>query len=199
MKQIIQILAVSLLTLLNCVGQIVTQNDYNKVRANKEKSIFQNVDKGIFSGVTNGYLQLQNGKDTLVLDFQASRTTLNVVPDSECDVNTKTYSTQTTSGRTTLIYHIYNLGNILRFNLNGFNYSIGSTDGASDTPISGLIFNYCSENTTEFLTLYVSSPLKLTTEEEIMRQQKVNYPEAKRLAKSITILPGSTLILTIKK
>jgi hypothetical protein len=115
------------------------------------------------------------------------------------DKSTKKYSTQTTSGKTTLTYEIYALANILTINLNGLTYRIGIIDGASDMPILGLNFNYCSENGTEFLTLFVTKPLELTTTRELMKQKNITYPEAQKLAKTITILSGSTLILTIKK
>ena len=201
MKQTIYILYLTLLTLTSAFGQIVNDSIYNSWWANKDKSIFQTVDKGTFSGTTNGYIQFKNGKDTLVLDFQASKTTLTVIhdPNEMYDKSTKKYATQTTSGQTNLSYEIYALANILTINLNGLPYRIGNIDGASDMPISGLNFNYCSENRTEFLTLYVTNPLELATTSELMKQKSITYTEAQKVAKTITILPGSTLILTIKK
>ncbi len=201
MKHIIHILTLTLLAVINSFGQTVTDSIYNSWCANKHKSIFQTVDKGSFSGTTSGYIQIKNGNDTLVLDFQTSKTTLSVIHDPEemYDKSTKNYSTQTTNGKTTLTYEVYSLANILTLNLNGSIYSVGIIDGASDTPIFGLNFNYCSEKTTEFLTLYVTKQLVLTTLRDLMRTQKISYPEAQKLAKAITILPGSTLILTINK
>ena len=201
MKQMIYILTLTFLTVTSGFGQPVTDSIYNSWWANKDNSIFQTVDKGIFSGITHGYFQLINGKDTLVLDFQMSKTKLNVIhdPNEMYDKSTKKYSTQTTSGKTTLTYEVYALANILTINLNGLTYRIGTIDGASDMPIFGLTFNYCSDKETEFLTLFVTKPLELTTAREIMKQKKINYPEAQKLAKSITILPGSTLILTLNK
>jgi len=119
MKQTVYILTLMLLTVTNSYGQTVTDSIYNSWWANKDKSIFQTVDKGIFSGTTNGYIQLKNGNDTLVLDFQTSKTTLNVIHDPEemYDKSTKKYSTQTTSGKTTLTYEVYALANILTINL----------------------------------------------------------------------------------
>ncbi len=201
MKQTIYVLTLTLLTLTSAFGQTVNDSIYNSWWANKDKSIFQTVDKGTFSGTTNGYIQLKDGKDTLVLDFQGSKTTLTVThdPNEMYDKSTKKYSTQTTSGKTALTYEIYALANILTINLNGLTYRIGIIDGASDMPILGLNFNYCSEKGTEFLTLLVTKPLELTTTRELMKQKNITYPEAQKLAKTITILPGSTLILTIKK
>lgn len=189
------------MTVTNCVGQAVNDSIYKSWWSNKDNSIFQTVDKGTFSGMTNGYIQLKNGQDTLVLDFQTSKTTLTVIhdPDEMYDKSTKKYFTQTTSDKTTLTYEIYALANILTVNLNGLTYRIGIIDGASDMPILGLNFNYCSDKGTEFLTLFVTKPLELTTTRELMKQKNINYLEAQKLAKTITILPGSTLILTIKK
>lgn len=201
MKQAIYILALTFLTVTSSFGQTFNDSIYATWWSNKEKSIFQSVDKGTFSGMTNGYIQLKNEKDTLVLDFQNSKTTLNVIhdPDEMYDKSTKEYSTQTTSGKTSLTYEIYALANILSIKLNGLTYRIGIIDGACDMPIPGLDFNYCSDKETEFLTLFVRNPLELTTTREIMEQKNVNYPEAQKLAKIITILPGSTLIFIINK
>lgn len=201
MKHTIYILILTLLTKTSGFGQTVSDTIYNIWWANKAKSIFQTVDKGTFIGATNGYIQLKNEKDTLVLDFQTCKTTLTVIhdPNEMYDKSTKKYSTQTTSGKTTLTYEIYALANILTIKLNGLTYRIGIIDGASDMPIPGLTFNYCSNKETEFLTLFVTKPIELTTTREIKKQKDINDPEAQKLANTITILPGSTLILTINK
>jgi hypothetical protein len=201
MKNKIYILTLTILTVTKAFGQTVNDSIYQSWWANKNQSIFQSVDKGTFSGLTNGFIQLINGKDTLVLDFQTSKTILNVVHDPEemYDKSTKKYSTQTTSGKTTLTYEVYALANNLAINLNGLTYSIGTIDGASDMPILGLTFNYCSDKTIEFLTLFVTKPLELTTIKDLMEKKNINYPEAQKLAKTITLLPGSTLILTLNK
>lgn len=201
MKQTFYLLALTLLTITKSMGQVMDESFYNSLALNKSKSIFQTVDNGTFSGITNGYIQLKNGKDTLVLDFQISKTTLAVIHDPQemYDKSTKKYSTQTTSGKTVLNYDIYALANILAINLNGFTYSIGVIDGAADMPILGLNFNYCADNKTEFLTLFVIKPLELTATRDLIRQKNITYTEAQKLAKTITVLPGSTLILTINK
>jgi len=201
MKQIIYILILTLLSIANGFGQTVTDSVYTIWLTKKGKSIFQSVDKGTFSGTTNGYVEIKNENDTLVLDFQTCKTTLNVIPDPNevYDKSTKKYSTQTTSGKTKLTYEIYALANILTIYLNGAEYRIGIIDGASDIPIFGLTFNYFANKGTEFLTLLVTKPLELATTREVMKQKNINYPEAQKLAKTITILPGSTLLLTIKK
>ncbi len=201
MKQKIYILTLALLTATYSFGQAVSDSIYNSWEANKKKSIFQSVDNGTFTGVANGYVQLKNEKDTLVLDFQTSNAILTIIhdPNEMYDKSTKKYSTQTTSGKTTLTYENYALANILTVTLNGQTYRIGIIDGAADLPISGLSINYCSDEDTEFLTLFVTKSLELTTVEEIMKQKNINYYEAQKLAKTITILPGSTLIFTINK
>lgn len=201
MRQLFVIIILTIFNgLTNLFGQTTSDSIYHSWWANKDKSIFQSVDNGTFTGTTNGYVQVKNEKDTTILDFQASKTTLKVThdPNEMYDKSTKRYTTQTTSGKTTLSYEIYALANILTVNLNGLSYSMGIIDGASDMPILGLNFNYCSEKNTEYLTLYVTKPLELTTAKEVMRLKKVNYPEAQKLAKTITILSGSTLILTIR-
>ena len=137
---------------------------------------------------------------TLVLDFQTTETTLLIEkdPGQVYDNSTKHYSTKTTSGKTTMTYDTYALANILTIVLNGQYYNIGTIDGASDMPVLGLTFNYCNEQTVEFLTLFATKPLELTTIRHIMRTQKVNYPDAKKIAKTLVLLPGSTLLMTIK-
>ena len=169
--------------------------------ANKDKSIFNSVKSGQFQGTTSGYIQVVNNKDTLLLDFQSSKTTLSITKDPEevYDNSTKTYSTQTTSGKTIFTYDIYNLANILKVVFNGEHYSIGNIDGASDTPIFGLSFHYSHEKNTEYLTLFITKPLQLTTTRQLMKTKNINYIEAQKVSKTIVILSGSTIIFTIKK
>ncbi|MBK9580384.1 MAG: hypothetical protein IPO48_00140 [Saprospiraceae bacterium] len=201
MKQTIYIFTLTVLSVTNIFGQTVTDSIYNSWWANKENSIFQSVHNGQFSGTTTGYFQIVNNKDTLLLDFQATKTTLNVnkVKYEVYDDNTKLYSTQTTSGKTTLQYETFMLANVMTIVLNGVYYGIGVFDGASDIPIFGLTFNYCHENNIEYLTLFVTKPLRLTTSAYLFNKGNVSYQEASKNEKAITVLPGSTIILTIKK
>jgi len=191
----------TLLPIINGFGQTVTDSIYNSWWVNKDKSIFQTVDNGTFAGTTNGYIQLKNGKDTLVLDFQTSKTTLNIIHDPEeiYDKSTKKYSTKTTSKKSTLIYETYALANVLTITANGLAYSIGTIDGACDMPILGLSFNYCQENNIEYLTLFVTKSLQLTTTAYKFHYNNLSHKEASINEKRITVLPGSTLILTINK
>lgn len=91
------------------------------------------------------------------------------------------------------------LANVLTIVLKGVNYGIGVFDGASDTPIFGMTFNYYHENNIEFLTLFVTKPLRLTTSAYLFNRGNISYHEASKNEKSITVLPGSTIIMTIKK
>jgi hypothetical protein len=91
------------------------------------------------------------------------------------------------------------LANILTINLNGEHYSIGVFDGACDMPVLGMSFNYYSEQNTEYLTLFVTKALELTTTRHIMKTKNIYYQEALKSAKTITVLPDSRVMLIIKK
>ncbi len=201
MKQTIYILTLTLLTLPNSFGQIINDSIYNSWWANKNKSIFQKVNSGQFSGITYGYIKIVSYKDTLLLDFQSTKTTLTInrIEEPIYDDNTKKYSTQTTSGKTTFHYETFMLANVLTIVLNGVHYGIGIFDGASDMPIDGLTFNYCHEKNIEYLTLFVTKPLLLTTSSYLFNKGNISYQEASKNEKALTVLPGSTQILTIYK
>lgn len=201
MSKKIYFLVLFFLFTLKSNAQNFTDSIYNSWWANKNSSIFHTVKEGLFSGTCTGYLHIKDGADTLLLDFQSSKTTLNVIHDEEemYDVSTKVYSTKTTSGKTTFIYEAYALANSLTILLNGSAYNISRIDGASDMPISGLTFNYSSENSTEYLTLFVTKPIELNTSKTLMRKENMTYIEALKQAKTIMLLPGSTLILMLTK
>lgn len=201
MKQIIYILTLTFLAITNTFGQTVTDSIYKSWWANKDNSLFQSVNSGQFFGKTTGYIQLVNNKDTLLLDFQSTKTTLtiNKIEAPVYDDNTKVYSTQTTSGEAQVYYETFMLANVLTIALNGIHYRIGVFDGASDMPISGLTFNHCHEKNSEYLTLFVTKPLRLTTSAYLFNKGNISYQEARMNEKAITVLPGSTLILTIIK
>jgi hypothetical protein len=201
MKQTIYILTLTLLAVTNVFGQTVTDSIYNSWWANKDNSLFKSVNSGLFSGTTTGYIHLVNNKDTLLLDFQSTKTTLtiNKIKEPVYDDNTKVYSTQTTSGKTSIQYETFMLANVLTIFFNGVHYGVGVFDGASDTPILGLTFNYCHEKNIEYLTLFVTKQLRLTTSAYLFNKGNISYQEASKNEKAITVLPGSTVILTIKK
>ena len=134
MARLLLLLLTALLGLSNSYGQVPEDSIYNGWLANRARSIFQQVDHGKFFGTTTGYLQVVKGKDTLVLDFQTSRTTLTLTKDAGAayDNSTKKYSTQTTSGKTALTYEAYSLANGITLILNGEHYSTSTIDGAYD-------------------------------------------------------------------
>lgn len=186
---------------LTSIGQTINDSIYQSWWTNKQNSIFEQVHTGQFTGTTTGYINLLNNKDTLVLDFQATNTVLkiNKIEDPVYDDNTKMYLTHTTSGKTAIQYETFMLANVLTITLNGVQYSIGVFDGASDMPIKGLTYNYCHEKNIEYLTLFFTKPLKLTTSAYRFNYKNMTNQEARINEKSITILPGSTLIFNIKK
>ena len=199
MRQLILILAFTLTG--QVFGQMPNDSIYQSWWKNKESSIFSSIDSGQFSGFTYGYLQLDNKGKKFILDFKNTESVLDIEkdPSEMYDNSTKKYSTHTTSGKTSLSYETYALANILTIVLNGEHYRIGTIDGASDMPILGMTFNYCNETEIEYLTLFVTKPLELTTTRKIMQERKINYVGAKKIAERITLLPGSTLIITIEK
>lgn len=201
MKQILYILTFSFLAIANSLGQSVNDSIYNSWWANKDNSIFQSVNNGKFSGTTTGYIQLVNNKDTLLLDFQSTKTSLaiNKIQEPVYDDNIKIYSTKTTSGKTSILYETFMLANVLTIVLNGVHYGIGVFDGASDMPIHGLTFNYCHEKNIEYLTLFVTKPLRLITSAHLFNKGNISYQEVSKDEKTLTVLPGSTLIFTIYK
>jgi hypothetical protein len=170
---------------------------------NKGNSIFESVNSGQFSGIAAGYIQLVNDKDTILLDFQCTKAnlTINKVEEDEpvYDDNTKLYSTKTTSDKTSVQYETFMLANTLTIVLNDIHYGIGSFDGAADTPISGITFNYCHEKNIEYLSLFVTKQLQLTTSRYLFNKGNITYQEASKNEKAIIILSGSTLIFTIHK
>lgn len=201
MKETIFIFTFIFLTLSNVLGQVFSDSLYKALCTNKDSSIFESINKGTFSGLTNGYIQLVNNRDTLLLDFQSSHTTLyiNKIDEPVYDDNTKIYATQTTSGKTIVQYETFMLANILTIVLNGIHYSVGVFDGASDMPILGLSFNYAHEQDKEYLTLFVTQPLRLTTGDYLFNKGNISYQAVRKNEKAITVLPGSTLVFTVSK
>ncbi len=201
MRQIILVIIITLIIKISAFGQFPNDSIYAGWWENKHSSIFNNIDSGSFSGITYGYLELEDNGNVLVLDFQSTETRLEIVKDpyQVYDNSTKKYSTKTTSGKTFLKYDTYALANVLTIVLNSNQYQIGIIDGACDLPIDGMSFNYCNETTIEYLTLYIEQPLYLTTTRQLMKEKNINYPAAKEIADKITLLPGSTLIFTINK
>jgi hypothetical protein len=182
-------------------GQMPNDSVYQAWWANKYSSIFNSIDSGKYNGSASGYISISDNGRNFVIDFQSTESILNIErdPDQMYDNSTKIYITSSTSGRTKLIYETYALANILTIVLDDNKYKIGTIDGAADMPIIGLTFNYCNESEIEYLTLFVTKPLELTTTDQEMDDKKINFQQAKKAAKKIKVLPGSTLILTIRK
>jgi hypothetical protein len=182
-------------------GQYPNDSIYKSWWENKYSSIFNSIDSGQYKGSVTGYMSINDKGRKFVIDFQSTESLLNIErdPDQMYDNSTKKYSTSSTSGKTKLIYETYALANILTLILNDNKFMIGTTDGAADLPIIGLTFNYCNEHDIEYLTLFVTKPLELSTTFQIMEDKKINYQQACKMAKKIKVLPGSTLILIIKK
>ena len=201
MRQITLLLAITFISKVSAFGQIPNDSIYASWWENKNSSIFCQIDSGKFPGTTYGYLKIDNNGQTLVLDFQLTNTVLDIEKDpyQVYDNSTKKYSTKTTSGKTIITYETYALANVLTIGLNGDQYKIGTIDGACDMPIPGMTFNYCNETAVEYLTLFNTKPLEMTTTRQLMKDRGINYPEAKTIAKQITLLPGSTLVITIWK
>ncbi|MGN6645749.1 MAG: hypothetical protein ACTHJT_04385 [Cytophaga sp.] len=201
MKQLFFILPFIFITESNVSGQVAADSIYKSWVKNKSNSIFESINSGTFSGTTTGYIQVISNVDTMLLDFQASKTNLkiNKIAEPVYDDNTKVYSTQTTSGKTFLQYETFMLANVLTIVLNGVHYGIGVFDGASDTPVAGLMFNYCHEKNTEYLTLFITKPLRLTTSAYLFNKGNISYQDASKNEKVLIVLPGSTLILTVHK
>lgn len=188
---------------INLIGIMsgLAQTNYNLLWKNKQNSIFESLNKGTFYGNTTGYMQIINQTDTLLLDFANCKTTLTIKPqnDSVFNDNPKRYTTQTTSGKTQLTYETFMLANVLTLKFNGISYGIGQFDGACDTPIDGICFNYCHEKRIEYLSLYITKPLLLTTSKYLLKQGQSTFTDATKLEKQITILPGSNIIFTLKR
>jgi hypothetical protein len=186
---------------VEALGQ-VNDSIYSSWWENKGTSLFNDINEGQFRGTATGSFSLVTlENDTFDIDFQSSTVLLDVEMDSleMYDNSTKHYATKATNGTTSLTYEIYALANILTISKSGEDYSIGIIDGASDTPIFGLSFNYSNNTLNEDLSLSVTEPLTLTTTRHLMRTQRSTYPEALKMAKTLTILPGSKLTLTVEK
>jgi hypothetical protein len=201
MKQFILLSLTILFGLTNTFGQIPPDSTSNARQANKDRSIFQKFNHGKFFGTTTGYLRVAKGQDTLVLDFQASPTTLILIKDigPAYDNSTKRYLTQTTSGKTTFTYEAYSLANSITIVLGGDHFYLSTIDGACNMPIDGLTFNYNPDGSTEHLTLFVEKPLYLTNVDPALQRKNPGGPPMMRPVNEITILPGSTIILTLHK
>lgn len=204
MKRLLLLSLMILTGLTNSFGQSgqLPQDSISKARqANKDRSIFQKIDHGKFYGTTTGHLQVARGQDTTLLDFQASPTTLELIKEDgpAYDKSTKKYSTKTTNGKTSLIYEAYSLANSITLVFDEEHYYISTIDGACEMWIDGTNFNYRHEGSIEYLTLSIEKPLYLTNVDPALQRKNQGGPAMMRPVRELTILPGSKLILTLRK
>jgi len=198
----------TLLSLTNSFGQEPSESINKGWMASRATSIFKKIDNGEFFGTTTGYIKIVDGKDTVVLDFQGSQTKLGLIKNQNAgydDNCTKVYDTQPTSDNMTFDYQSYSSANAVLIRLNGKHYSIGTIpytihkkDSRREMPIDGLIYHYWHAGNIEYLTLVVEKPLQLPSVDYLLSSSTKDM-EAKKTIKPITVLSGSTLIITMKK
>jgi hypothetical protein len=66
-------------------------------------------------------------------------------------------------------------------------------------PIDGLAFNYRPEGNTEYLTLFVEKLLYLTDIDPTLQRKNPGGPPMMRPVRILTIVPGSTVFLTVRR
>lgn len=200
MKQFsVLILFAIIIGLLSSCGQTGSNNIHNNTSENKEAPLVDRNGSGA-DGTAMGYLQIVNGSDTLILDFQSTEVTLTIDENENLVYEhlPKKYSTSTTDCKTLLEYQNQLLSNILSIELNGTKYSSGVFDDAKDIQVPGLSVNSVSEKNIEYISLYVTEPLMLSTAHQFPKNQGNEY-ESYKPVKAITVLPGSNIIFKMKK
>ncbi|MCD8178700.1 MAG: hypothetical protein LUE98_15290 [Tannerellaceae bacterium] len=161
-------------------GQFVPNEEYFK-------SVFARVVSGEFPATANGLLIVKNsaGKEVL-LDFQGNSANLFLQedPDSIYDVSWKKYSAYTTSGKTKVGYTTYAMANYLEITTGSQTFSLGGIDGACDSIINGLSYDYAAEKEAEYLILAVQKEIRLLAEDR---------------KSHLLLLPNSTLVFAVKR
>jgi len=183
-----KILIVFLIPFLNILGQ-----DYWFHKP--FNSVFQNFKTGNYSGTINGVLVIKNYRgEKIILDFQGSKCELNLEHDKHevYDVSYKTYSGETTSGKSKIYYITYAQANLLKLIIDKKLYIVGMIDGACDQVIEGLDYEYVAEKSTEYLILKYLKPVKL-----INWNYKLGKAELPK--EEIIIQPSSVLVFAIKR
>jgi hypothetical protein len=167
-------------------------NKYDSIAISKTQSIFKSTWNGIFKGTTTGFIKIADNFDTLILDFEASKTELQCIMNNHDSLNsTKIYSTKTIDRKISLIYQTYPYSNTIVVILNGNYYH-------TSLPFD-LSFTFFHHRTLEYLKLYAEKPIKLKNTHQTMTSDSLSLEDAEKKAKEITILPGSTIIMTMKK
>ncbi|RUT73429.1 hypothetical protein DLK05_13180 [Ancylomarina longa] len=176
--------------------------EYGKYKIGESfNSVFQNLEKGKFTGTVNGVLFIKDSQDKeIILDFQAGKSELNVVKDSTemYDVSIKEYLGWTTSGKTKILYSTYADANKLSIELSSGVFKIGTHDGASDMVVNGINYHYKSELHTEYLVLTIEKDLVLDNF-WWLRHQGVLPKKAHELKKEIVIQANSVIVFAMNK
>jgi hypothetical protein len=166
-------------------------------------SVFKQINEGVFVGTVNGVLFCELDNSDQILDFQGSTSRLQIIPDPDevYDTNTKIYSGQTTSGRTTIEYSTYAWANELTIKLNGQEFEITAIDGACDMVINGIDYFYKAEQGTEYLVLFFSSDLELTNWQSLVSSadETRNIEELKKQKHTLIVRKNSSLTIAIKR
>ncbi len=200
MKQFIVLILTAILTglFISC-GQTSPASIYNSSAENDESPSTDNKVNDI-DGIALGYLQVVNGKDTLILDFHSTEVTLTIEENEELvyEYLPKLYSTSTTDGKTFLEFQTQLQSNILSILLNGTKFSSGVFNEENDVQFPGLSINSISKNNVEYLSLYVAETIMLSTAYQFPKNESNEF-ESYKPVKAITVLPGSNIIFKIKK
>ncbi|WP_127344436.1 hypothetical protein [Ancylomarina longa] len=188
--------------LLNFLMISAYSQEYGKYKIGESfNSVFQNLEKGKFTGTVNGVLFIKDSQDKeIILDFQAGKSELNVVKDSTemYDVSIKEYLGWTTSGKTKILYSTYADANKLSIELSSGVFKIGTHDGASDMVVNGINYHYKSELHTEYLVLTIEKDLVLDNF-WWLRHQGVLPKKAHELKKEIVIQANSVIVFAMNK
>ncbi|MGZ2371687.1 hypothetical protein ACXR6G_18045 [Ancylomarina sp. YFZ004] len=183
--------------LLNFLIICAYSQEYGKYKIGESfNSVFQNLEKGKFTGTINGVLFIKDTRDKeVILDFQAGKSELNVLHDSTemYDVSIKEYLGWTTSGKTKILYSTYADANKLSIELSSGVFKIGTHDGASDMVVNGINYHYKSELNTEYLVISFDKDLVLDNYRWLIHQG-ILPPKTHELKKEIVIQANSVLV-----
>ena len=183
--------------LLNFLIISAYSQEYGKYKIGENfNSVFQNLEKGKFTGTVNGVLFIKDTKEKeVILDFQAGKSELKVVYDSTemYDVSTKEYIGWTTSGKTKIYYSTYSSANKFSVELTTGIFKIGSHDGASDMVVNGINYQYKIEPEAEYLVISFEKDLVLDNF-WWLRHRNIEAKKAHKLKKEITIEANSVIV-----
>jgi|AVFP01.1.fsa_nt_gi hypothetical protein len=164
---------------------------------------FKSISEGTFNGTVNGVLFCKLSASDVILDFQGSQAQLKMVPDPDevYDTNTKVYSGQSTSGRTSVEYSTYAWANEITIMINGEEYQMTAIDGACDMVINGIDYFYQAEQESEYLVLFFSSDVELTNWQNLIRNtdESRDISKLRKQKRILTVSKNSTLTFAIKR